>query len=203
MNKANNDMPSKAETELIKRFFEPRKEFIEETRILFISRIGKEKVNAFFVFKPFFKYAFATALIVIFLSSGLVIYADSANVGATNPLYGFKKTGENVRIAVAPKGRKAMVCHQIAQRRIEEMDDFKNANEKVIKSLNQDYKEKMALSMDELAKFNNERAEEFKELCAKLAQTMAKKVEVVKAADIDQFVSNQYKEHCGQLILAK
>lgn len=190
----------------LKIFFEPRKEFAEETRILFLSRLEisnkKEKVyiGGLFTFKPFLKYTLATVFVVIFLSGGLVIYADSKNVDINNPLYGFKKTGEKVRLVIAPKERKPIVNHQIAQRRLEEMHGLKNTDNKKMESLNKEYNEEINLSLDEMANLDNERLAQIKELCAKISQTISKKVKVAKAADIDDYTSANFDKHCGQFM---
>jgi len=191
----------------IKRFFEPRDEFIEETRILFLARIEKIKNKGtkisfnLFVFNPVLRYSLVIVFIIIFLSGGLVIYADSNNVGVGNPFYGFKKTGEKVRLAMAPKERRPMVCHQIAERRLEEMHGLKNMDSQIMEHLSKEYKNNLDLSLDGIANLDQERLEQFKELCAKIAQTMANKAEIVKAADIDDSVYKHFKEHCGRLII--
>lgn len=195
-------MPNSMERRIIEKFFEPRKEFIEETRILFLSKVelkGKSAVvsGSIFIFRPFVKYAAVAFFVIVFLSGGLVIYADSNNVSPANPLYGCKKIGERMRVAFAPKERKPMIDHQLAQRRIEEMRGYKNENNRMMKSLNEEYKDKMDLSLDEMAVLDKE----MKELCARLAQTMAQKIEIVKAAEIDDHVSEHFKEHCGQFIV--
>ncbi|MCX6765031.1 MAG: hypothetical protein NT148_00635, partial [Candidatus Nealsonbacteria bacterium] len=177
----------------IKRFFEPRNEFIEETRVLFLTRLEKlgkkEKIginlNNIFVFRPILKYSLVAIFILIFLSGGLVIYADSNNVSVSNPLYGFKKTGEKVRLMMAPKDKRPIIDHQIAERRINEMHGVKNTDAHMIEALSNEYKDNINLSLDEMANLNQERIDQIKELCAKIMQTMANKVGIVKAADMD------------------
>jgi hypothetical protein len=198
-------MPNSNDYNKIKRLFEPREEFMEETRILFLTRI--EEINgkthsAVFIFAPFWKYSFAAIFIIIFLSGGLVIYADSNNVSVNNPLYGLKKTGEKVRLMVAPKERRPIVCHQIAQRRIEEMHGLKDTNDHRMESLNNEYKKDMDLSLDGMAGLNKEKTEQFKELCDEMQKTMSNKVAVVKAADIDDSISGHLKEHCAEFIIS-
>lgn len=205
-------MPRKKEEKinmgLLSRFFEPRKEFMEETRVLFLSRLEfKSKKgetilnhNNIFVFTPFLRYALVAVFIVLFLSGGLVIYADSNNVGPNNPFYGLKKTGEKMRLAMAPKERRPMVDHQIAQRRIEEMQKLKNMDKDMIEMLSNEYKNNINLSLDEMSNLNKEMLDQIKELCAKIAQTMADKIEIVKASNVDDPISDHFKEHCSQFI---
>ncbi|MCX6760127.1 MAG: hypothetical protein NTW46_02175 [Candidatus Nealsonbacteria bacterium] len=193
----------------IKRFFKPRDEFIEETRILFLAKLEtinkKEKLginlNNIFVFTPFWKYSLVAIFIIIFLSGGLVIYADSNNVSVNNPLYRFKKTGEKVRLTMAPKDRKPMVNHQIAERRLEEMHGLKNMDSHTMEALSNEYRNDINLSLDGMAGLDKERLEQFKELCAKIAQTMANKVEIVKAADMDDSISDHFNEHCAEFMM--
>jgi hypothetical protein len=198
MKKSNTFMPNNE----LKIFFEPRKEFIEETRILFLSRvetINKKEVyvGTIFTFKPFLKYALATVFIVMFLGSGLVIYADTKNVDVNNPLYGFKKTGEKVRLVIAPKERKPIVNHQIAERRVEEMEKLKDKNNNMMKSLDKECNKNLNLSLNEIDDSKNEK---FKELCKNISETMAKKVEIIKTSSDDHTPDN-FKEHCGQFMM--
>lgn len=206
-------MPNSKDEKLIqkklKRFFEPRKEFIEETRVLFLSKIERVenkdssslKFINLFTFKPVLRYSLVALFIIIFLSGGLVIYADSNNVGASSPFYRFKKTGEKVRLMMAPKDRRPMIDHQIAQRRIEEMHGFKDIDDHMIEVLSNEYKNEINLSLDKMDNLNKERLDQIRELCAKIAQTMASKVQIVKAADIDDYLLQHFKEHCGQFIM--
>lgn len=185
----------------IKSFFEPREEFIKKTRFLFLKKLESSKKPASFAFfVPLWKYAFAATLIVLFLSGGLVIYADTKDVGAKNPFYGFKKTGENIRLVMAPNGKKPMVNHQIADRRVKELCESKNMDSNMIGRLNEEYKNSINVSLDQIGVLDEERLEKIKELCAKIAQTMQRKVEAVKAADIDEYTDRHFKERCGQFV---
>lgn len=113
---------------LLKRSFEPREEFMNRSRELFLAEVAKrQKVPvavpamryAFGVHA--FRYAAAFAAVALIGTSSLVAYADNTNVSVESPLYPLKRVGEQVRLTVVPAAKAPELHKEFAQRRAHEL----------------------------------------------------------------------------------
>lgn len=113
---------------LLRRSFEPRKEFLDATRSAFLAEVAKRRVG--FVAPQFtrrawginaVRYGLVFAGIVLFSTSGLVAYADNTNVGVDNTLYPLKRVAERVRLSVVPAIKETQLREEFAQRRANEL----------------------------------------------------------------------------------
>ncbi len=59
---------------------------------------------------------------------GVSVYADTANVGVSSPLYSLKRLGENVQLAIAPAQEKIQLQASFANRRAQEIVDLQKKN---------------------------------------------------------------------------
>jgi len=111
-------------------FFEPKKAFLEETRILFLSKLtGKEVVtkhrfSRIYHIEPIWRYTFSLILIIFLLGGGIVIFADARNVSVDHPLYGAKRTGEKIRFVFCSQSKEPFLYQKFAQRRIGEIESL-------------------------------------------------------------------------------
>lgn len=114
-------------------YFEPSEKFLAKARYEFIDALSKKygvKLAASSPAVPYriFKYSFGALIMIIFSATGLIAYADKQNVAPNNPLYGFKRLSENVKIQLAPQAEKAVLHEEFAKRRYEEIQAVKSQN---------------------------------------------------------------------------
>lgn len=113
---------------LLKRSFEPRKEFLNASRELFLEEVAKRRVAPL---APQFawhalgirtvRYAAVFVAVVLVGTSGLVTYADSTNVSVSSPLYVLKRVGEQVRLVTTPAIKEPELRKEFAERRANEL----------------------------------------------------------------------------------
>lgn len=113
---------------MLKHLFEPRKEFLERSRGVFLDEVAKRRVAPLApqirwrsIGVKSLQYMVVFAIVALVGTSGLVAFADSQNVEATHPLYQFKRIGEQVRLTIAPKQSKHLLHEEFAKRRAEEV----------------------------------------------------------------------------------
>lgn len=118
---------------LLKHAFEPRKDFLEHSREVFLSEVAKRRVAPYaprFAWHTFgvraLRYSVALSVIALIGTSGLVAYADTTNVGVESPLYPLKRVGEQVRLTVAPANREPELHKELAQRRASEFAEIES-----------------------------------------------------------------------------
>lgn len=112
---------------LLKRSFEPREEFLNSSRELFLAEVAKRRVAPYapqLAWRQWglraVRYSVAFAGLVIVGTSGLVAYADTTNVSLDNPLYPLKRVGEQVRLTVVSAEKEVEVHRELAERRANE-----------------------------------------------------------------------------------
>ncbi len=112
----------------------PRKEFIERGRERFLAAFDASplaagaRAGAYKIGKDRRSYAALFAKIaigivaVLCVATGFSVYADTANVPVTSPLYPWKRLGENVQLAFAASAeQKAQLQATFAVRRAQEL----------------------------------------------------------------------------------
>jgi hypothetical protein len=112
----------------VRRVFEPRKEFAEKTKNLFLLRFGKRFSSApYFVPHPRLVLKIAAAAFAAFVvTGGISVYADMTDVKADNPMYPLKRYSETVRMTLAASSEKPQLHIEFAGRRLAEIEDLKN-----------------------------------------------------------------------------
>ncbi|PIR44402.1 hypothetical protein COV23_00015 [Candidatus Wolfebacteria bacterium CG10_big_fil_rev_8_21_14_0_10_31_9] len=155
--KLNNKRQEKAKKEYLKSIFEPRKEFLNNSRPLFLNEVSKKygasfrqpiKINAT---NLVFRYAIGVVAMLLFIASGASVYANQTDVDSQSPLYPFKKLNENIQLTLAPKDKKTDLYEKFAERRVKEINSLvakkseKNSEEIKIRKekLKEDFKNKI------------------------------------------------------------
>lgn len=144
---------------IAKKHFEPDKNFLKESKILFLRQMkekkiignvnfAKERISIF----PLLKtpaYALASFALLFLMSAGTVAvaFADTQDVGPDNLLYGLKRAGETVQIQLAPKEKKPELHQKFAERRVKEIKKIKSApvqkaenKQEIIKELDENFR---------------------------------------------------------------
>jgi len=194
-------------------FCAPKKEFLEKTFFLFLAELKNKGIVAdaersHFEFSGLFKWqSVSLAILVLVLISGSsIILADSQNVSISHPLYGLKRISENIRLATSPKNNRIVISNQLAQRRMQEMQDINSRNLPKVKltSVNNDFDQEINISVSELHNIQIQQGAQLKKLCAEV-QTIIQnhqKIEALYSPDSDN--DTQYLEDlkisCGALI---
>lgn len=143
---------------LLKRVFDPRRGFLERSRVAFLGEVAKRRIAPF---GPQVRWRMAGiksiravaifAAVALLGTSGLVAFADSQNVRATHPLYPFKRLGEQVRLHITPQPDKHLLHEEFAKRRAQEVreisaiaqtetDGARERHEKQIKHIKSEFK---------------------------------------------------------------
>ena len=104
----------------------PREEFIAHGKERFLaafdaSALASDRVERTAGMATFFKIG-VVAMAAVCVAAGMSVYADTANVSATNPLYPLKRLSENVQLALTPASQKAQLQATFAVRRVKEID---------------------------------------------------------------------------------
>lgn len=116
---------------ILKYYFEPRKDFLKESKILFIQKLKNEGIvtKKEFIRIPLytrvFRYSLASILLILMLGGGSIIFAEKQNVNPDHPLYEFKKLGESIQIKLAAEEEKPLLHKEFAERRLEEIKQLK------------------------------------------------------------------------------
>lgn len=113
---------------LLKRSFEPRQEFMDRSRELFLAEVAKRRVAPQLTWHVFgmraMRYGVVIAAMVLIGTSGLVAYADNRDVSVDSMLYPLKRAGEQVRLAVTPVAKESGLRKELAQRRAHELSEI-------------------------------------------------------------------------------
>lgn len=112
----------------LKDIFEPRKEFLENGKNLFLNEITKKYGSSFR--QPIkigasnlvFRYVITVVAIFLFTASSASVYANQTDVDSESPLYPFKKLSEDIQLTLAPKENKADLYEKFAERRVKEIN---------------------------------------------------------------------------------
>lgn len=120
--------------QFLKKYFEPRREFLKESKFLFLQKVNqkdikltKGRVSIFPLFPSFraLAYVFASLLIIFIMSAGAIALAEKQNVSPDNPLYKLKRFGEQAQVQLAPEEKKTELHQKFAKRRLEEIKQIK------------------------------------------------------------------------------
>jgi hypothetical protein len=106
----------------LRRGLSPSREEVEKAHALFMAEIEKRfPLSEQHSSSGWFHYALAALAGIFILNGGAVIYADTADVAATHPLYTYKRVAEEVKVRTATSAKRPEVEIKIAERRIKEM----------------------------------------------------------------------------------
>lgn len=128
--KLNERREKKSVQKYLKNIFEPRKEFLENSRSLFLSEITNRPGATFgapvriMTRHLFLKYAAGMAGVLLFATSAASAYADQTDVSPESPLYPLKKLSENVQLTVASNEKKIALYEKFAERRVKEIGEI-------------------------------------------------------------------------------
>lgn len=110
----------------IKKEIQPTPEFVEKTRGRFLAMYETQYPNAAKRSSSWHIYVMragavvAACAVVITATSA---YADQSNVSAASPLYPLKRISESVRLAVSTETKKQEVYTELAERRVQEIEE--------------------------------------------------------------------------------
>ncbi len=144
----------------LKMSLAPRKEFLAESKKIFLEKFEKQFPSASHGRSHRgLRYSFASALMVLTMSGGAMVYANQANVGADHPLYIFKRAGENIRLQLAPQNQKPLLNSEFAERRVSEIKEIKekddSAEEESIEKLNTDFDSQLNKAFEKFEEESN------------------------------------------------
>ncbi len=111
----------------------PRKEFIAQGKERFLAAFDVSSLAAAHPAARqartamFFKLGIG-AMAVFCVAVGVSVYADTANVPPTSPLYPLKRLDENIQLTLAPASEKAQLQATFAVRRANEIQTLQAAN---------------------------------------------------------------------------
>ena len=112
----------------IRRVLKPSPDFVRKTKNVFLTkwhnRFGAAPRPA-----PRFSFAYKTIiaiLVVLGLTGGASVYADTKNVGADNVLYPLKRHNESLRLVLANENDQPRLRLEFANRRLTETNNIKN-----------------------------------------------------------------------------
>ena len=193
----------------LRYFFEPKKTFLEETRILFLSKLtGREVVTKYkfsriYHIEPIWRYTFSLILIIFLLGGGIVIFADARNVSADHPLYGAKRTSEKIRLVFCSQSKEPFLYQKFVERRLTEIKGLQAKNielakveKEMLEELNFDLDKTIYLAVEDTGNpaFPKEK---IALLCYEMIETM-KEYEYVMPDESLAF--QNFKEHCRDFI---
>lgn len=213
---------------MMKKYCEPREEFLNECRDLFVSTLCRQipkaesvKSSAIFSSKAF-RFGFGSFFGVFLIGSGAVAFADRQNVGYSHPLYPLKRLGETLKLTLASQEARPVLLEQFAKRRLEEIKEVseianvvqaeKNASSStqsfqrdkehtnIIMNLNNDLHSHINAAIKET---ENEKIEKQKatNLCQSILKTLDEDEELTKELKNEQFGSrSKFQEHCAKFI---
>ncbi|MEK7076614.1 MAG: DUF5667 domain-containing protein, partial [Patescibacteria group bacterium] len=113
-----------------RKAFSPEKEFEESARRVFLAmfRAKFPRVEPASLRFAYFVRGLASGIAVMLIISGAAVYADQANVGPESVLYGLKRTQQAVRVFFAGEEEKSIAHLELAERRVEEIENMKSQN---------------------------------------------------------------------------
>ena len=137
----------------LKSFLMPRKEFLEKSRRLFLEKFEEQFPDAYIhKSRHTLRYSFASALTLLTMSGGAMVYANQTNVSPDHPLYIFKRAGESIQLQLAPKDQKPLLNSEFAQRRASEIEEIttkdENAEKASVEKLNNDFNNQLGKAFD-------------------------------------------------------
>lgn len=108
----------------LKKLYQPKPEFKEKTRLLFLSAVcekfGVFRVGPSFAFKYFIRGAASGVAFMIILTAAAT-YADQKNVSPENVLYPLKRSHESIKAVFTSDNEKPAFHLELAERRLEEI----------------------------------------------------------------------------------
>lgn len=136
-----------------KRTAEPRGEFLEETKTVFLAAYRERFPRAP---QPIFRFRRAVRVVLaafalFAFTGGVAVYADTANVTPKNPLYPVKRRYEFVQAALTSDKDQPKLHLKFAERRLDEVESFgaapSAADTKTVAALQQELHEEMKVSL--------------------------------------------------------
>lgn len=118
---------------LIKSLFEPRTQFITETKTIFLLHVSQELSNgstntishrAFYI-----RYGIAFAIVMLIVQGSTIAYASTSDVGPTHPLYTMKRMGEVIQLQFTLTQNKPDLHKTLAHRRLKEIREIGGNND--------------------------------------------------------------------------
>ncbi len=124
----------------------PDPKFLERARRDFLSRLSSRGIDIMVVgrrFNAFVKYSIVFG-IILGLNGALVAFAQGQNIYPTQPLYPYKRLGENVALVLASSQSKPYLHKTFAERRLNEIKSVvsnKPSNsQEILSELDKDFK---------------------------------------------------------------
>lgn len=161
----------------LREFFNPRKEFLDKARILFLESDQKRRIVALKKSELFMSTFYSRlalsgfAVLVLFLSLtwGLAALADYENIGPKHPLYSLQRLGEEIKSQlIVDVQAKARWEKQLAHRRLKEVEELEKenslANRKYINNAKHAFKKKISVLEEEVER-GNIKEDEIREFC--------------------------------------
>ena len=186
---------------LIKRYTKPRKEFLENTRALFIDRmrahtslVTNTDSHRIYNNKTKFSYSALTLLLFLLLNGGVILFAEEQNVDAEHPLYPFKRASEKIQIRLSKPEKKILLYEKFARRRLEELKQLKiRKNSEKIKKINKNLNTQLSLAIKVLRN-GKVKKEKISVLCDSLFDIIKKQKEIIPEKPT---IEASMKEECN------
>jgi hypothetical protein len=206
-------LKKRADGRLFKKYCQPRREFLAESRNLFIKKLSQE-ISAPAILKPrpawagILKYGLASFLAVFLSGSGLTVFAEKANVGASHPLYPLKRISETVQIKLAPSDNKVSLHNEFAERRLGEIKEIKTTNAtstareiEKIESLDEDLHFQVNSALEE-ASLAGLKKEERSDLCRSISRVIEDEDEIIPENQPEESLKYRAKfdEGCKEFV---
>ncbi len=136
----------------IKKMYQPRKEFKEQTKTLFLAavreKLGSHASEPTFAFRYFIRGA-ASGIAFMLVLAAAATYADQKNVGPGNLLYPLKRSQESIKVVFTKEEKKPALHLELANRRLKEIEEVRSQNPQSSKvaELTQDFKQEVEHSL--------------------------------------------------------
>jgi hypothetical protein len=102
-------------------------------------------------------YGFSSFSLLLATSGGAIVFADQKNVSATHPLYGLKRTSENIRLALSSAQKRTELESAFAERRLDEIQKIQTdsvnenaARATLIKKLDADFENHIDAALERI-----------------------------------------------------
>ncbi|MEK7503667.1 MAG: DUF5667 domain-containing protein [Patescibacteria group bacterium] len=148
---------------LLKKYTKPNKEFSNESRSLFISKLKKRRVMAPAPFRRALGYSFASLILLSSLTGGAVVYAEKQDVAFNHPLYPMKRLGENIQVKLAPADKKPAIQDEIARKRLTEIKQLIVEKDEKINLINSREAAEVKRAVAEINRATTENSEAIKQ----------------------------------------
>ena len=131
------------------KYLRPDRGFLIDARQKFIENIPERKPLSFWNIQ---RVAISVLIVLVIINGTAIVYAQKADVGPKNFLYGYKRTAENIQTSITPHEEQNLLHQQFASKRLAELKKLKNDDpaDENIPQLKNDFKEEVKLMLEDI-----------------------------------------------------